>query len=110
MIEAEITYKCSECVQHTTGANNCYDDCPGKLAYEAGLIAGYTAKAEASSPDGVVYRYDPTPDEEWRDSHEHYEDPGGDILRCPRCFSQDIKIEAMYIRCLNCGFNQDLYD
>jgi len=49
--------------------------------------------------------------EAWRLNHKHRKDPGGVILRCPRCFSTKVEIEPPYILCKGgCRYSEMLID
>ena len=108
MVEEKTKYDCSVCVQCITG--NCYSECVGKQAYESGNKAAYSAIAEQRLPDGVVTFYEYKEFEVWRMTHKTHRDPGGEMLRCPRCFSTKIKRVGDIMTCQGCRFSEHLID
>lgn len=90
-------------------------------AYLSGLIDGWidaeqrrldlvNFEIEINCPDGAVDEVCYSEFEIWRETHKAHKDPGGDTLRCPRCFSTKIRNDNTYIKCLSCRYSLLLWD
>ena len=82
----------------------------GKTKEEQEAIDRYDVRVDRECPD---YPQMSTAVPEWwafRQEHHYRQERPGHGYSCPRCFGARIKVDYPAIKCLRCGYQEDLID